>query len=724
MPLPAAIRFAESGWIPYKGPKGGVGWQNQSTGKVVYQEKQPGASTKPKKIDYEGLLLEDEKESEYGKKTYIESHKELDGLVKQMKKVVSGMGHSGMLKGYEVAEFNLGTGELDVKKTLEGISYVAMKAVSKLASASGMNDQVLASDVLRTVIGAFDSAGISYGVLGKYEAGQIKDALSDSVNKSVIDHYRSTFAAAAFSYSMSLRKDVGEYIGLDNEELESSEHAGKSMEMLVDSLADDMASNHHAIRAKAMELTKRLATTIVLSGTALPEVMPLASVSDLVKAYSLAAYETGYGKDLDAAVKESIDNDYEGDPDYDDDAPPIGDDYEDIDSLDDLLPDVDDIGDDDVAIPPPIPTRPPLIKRYAGGPTDDTLSQPLSSPEDSETGRAIVWHFANVIQKGLIDKVPLASDEFKEKLKHNSVFLEHQTIKASPEVTVAMKHAIAVDCGKGIDDRVSPERVKAFSEFVRKRGARSYSNLKGRLTDGEVAAAELVTTWAHSSDGSSDLSWALQHAAEEMFGLKDPYRTTRASTPYATKGKEILEEYGDVIGAFMEHTYEQTQAMLADAGIKHVTLYRGITMSTAQKNRLNLDTVAIKSFSGSTTIRRSGRDGEDVSMQPLSSFSTSPGTAAEFGEVMIAAVVPAEAIFSSAFTGTGCLNESELVVLSHKMNATVLDFGDSDSDAYTAKKYWELASGELDHENQSSVAGKSSPDDDYLNGLDDLFDDL
>jgi hypothetical protein len=48
-------------------------------------------------------------------------------------------------------------------------------------------------------------------------------------------------------------------------------------------------------------------------------------------------------------------------------------------------------------------------------------------------------------------------------------------------------------------------------------------------------------------------------------------------------------------------------------------------------------------------------------------------SASKFGDVMMAAQVPASQILSTPRTGFGCLNEHEMVVLGNVNNATIED---------------------------------------------------
>jgi hypothetical protein len=98
---------------------------------------------------------------------------------------------------------------------------------------------------------------------------------------------------------------------------------------------------------------------------------------------------------------------------------------------------------------------------------------------------------------------------------------------------------------------------------------------------------------------------------------------------------------------FIEETYKGTQEYFASKGYSpddQVILYRG--------------------FSTDDEYREG--DAEYIG-NALESWSTSPYTAAQFGDVVVAARIPVSGIFSTALTGLGCLTEFEVVVIGGTM---------------------------------------------------------
>ena len=66
----------------------------------------------------------------------------------------------------------------------------------------------------------------------------------------------------------------------------------------------------------------------------------------------------------------------------------------------------------------------------------------------------------------------------------------------------------------------------------------------------------------------------------------------------------------------------------------------------------------------------------DIEMQPISSWSIDVDQAKSFADngvykVLLKTVVPVELIFSTAFTGNGCLSEYEIVILGGKGKADI-----------------------------------------------------
>jgi hypothetical protein len=101
--------------------------------------------------------------------------------------------------------------------------------------------------------------------------------------------------------------------------------------------------------------------------------------------------------------------------------------------------------------------------------------------------------------------------------------------------------------------------------------------------------------------------------------------------------------------------HSATQGWLSDHGIKEVVVWRGMKHSIGTSPAV-LD-----------TIKAADKPLEcGAHLNPMNSWSASYDTAAGFagaGGFMLSAKVPASHIIGCCFTGAGCLNEQEFVVL-------------------------------------------------------------
>jgi len=175
------------------------------------------------------------------------------------------------------------------------------------------------------------------------------------------------------------------------------------------------------------------------------------------------------------------------------------------------------------------------------------------------------------------------------------------------------------------------------------------------------AASNLIQAWARSSNDSDIQSLAIQESAESEFGVRDthPWSLTQST---ADMVQSNLEENGSVYRDFLRTQYEDTQSKLADLGYTPgdmISLLRGVD-------------------------QRFGDVGEqmDARFRPLTSFTTDPGTARDFmdNEVtggvgsMLKVDVPVSDIFSTPYTGNGCLSEKEVVVLGGVKQTEIVDY--------------------------------------------------
>jgi hypothetical protein len=168
---------------------------------------------------------------------------------------------------------------------------------------------------------------------------------------------------------------------------------------------------------------------------------------------------------------------------------------------------------------------------------------------------------------------------------------------------------------------------------------------------------QIIHQWAESSNDHLRRSLAVQQVVERVFGLKDS-----ASVEVFSGGVSSVDERakalsdptsasGKFLSAVIRQQYADTQAYFEAKGIKEVTLYRG------------------------TDDPRLGAGEQEVVLRPLSSFSADRSVAYSFaseeGGRVLTVKVPVSQIFSTPFTGIGCLPEQEFVILGEPTTADV-----------------------------------------------------
>jgi hypothetical protein len=207
---------------------------------------------------------------------------------------------------------------------------------------------------------------------------------------------------------------------------------------------------------------------------------------------------------------------------------------------------------------------------------------------------------------------------------------------------------------KGLDG--NPEKYTAgWVPFI-------YPSEEGNKALYESAAAELVRQWQITSNDSNPTSLRIQDVARELFGLDDALGWTSPG-----QGRDGIASAGEtaplpispaqkkLLTAFVQAQYDQTQKYLEQKGIKKLTVYRGYFNNSLVDE---LDIMAADS----------GDDGDSgisdtLELRPLSSFSVDPKIASGFGPVIIESTIDAKDILALPLTGSGCLGESEVIVL-------------------------------------------------------------
>lgn len=210
-------------------------------------------------------------------------------------------------------------------------------------------------------------------------------------------------------------------------------------------------------------------------------------------------------------------------------------------------------------------------------------------------------------------------------------------------------------------------------------------------------AANYVSSWAISSNGDVPLSHAIQQEAQEMFGLEEdeivtlddifqerPERGGISKQDLVIQIGEVQQEQRDLIRAFIRAQYENTQEYYRSRGIT--------TVPVARAMNLDPENPFVKALLEKSKVwdvlSENDRDFEippsiEVSalLRPLSSFASSIPPTRGFSDesvtyrkqgdpygVVIVSQVPVHQILGSPYTGNGCLNEYELVVIGRMIN--------------------------------------------------------
>jgi hypothetical protein len=217
--------------------------------------------------------------------------------------------------------------------------------------------------------------------------------------------------------------------------------------------------------------------------------------------------------------------------------------------------------------------------------------------------------------------------------------------------------------------------------------------MEGLRTD---TVSKLVNEWAQTSNDHSVESLAMQDAATKEFNLSgttdrdksmdSSYTFIENDPPFTIRTLEDhvqgeIAKNGNMYQAFLRAQYNSTQQFFKDRGITEVSAYRGFNFN--EKYDANGGSV-LPPWADPEHNDVEGLDdnneGEeryvtphwdaDIPLRPLSAFSYDPDVAKNFSgsdgsdiRTVIGGQVPVSRILSTAVTGIGCLNESEMVVL-------------------------------------------------------------
>jgi hypothetical protein len=162
-----------------------------------------------------------------------------------------------------------------------------------------------------------------------------------------------------------------------------------------------------------------------------------------------------------------------------------------------------------------------------------------------------------------------------------------------------------------------------------------------------TSANQMLATWAASSNGVNPESLAIQQVAEKTFNIENAANWEKGDSVQNQTDKVVARSEGFIASA-LNAQYNATQELLKEANTTEITLYRGMR---------NLGDI-------------SGE--QEISMRPLSSWTTNLVTAQAFGSVVLSSTFPADRILATPVTGIGCLGEQEFVVLGGTTNAMVI----------------------------------------------------
>jgi hypothetical protein len=159
-----------------------------------------------------------------------------------------------------------------------------------------------------------------------------------------------------------------------------------------------------------------------------------------------------------------------------------------------------------------------------------------------------------------------------------------------------------------------------------------------------------VSAWAGTSNDHSWRSIALQAAAAEKFGLEPPAYIAKMAGEFAAHPN--WENGKGQARRFVDAMYERTQEWLSSRGITEIVLFRGMN------GTIGADTTAVDAASEPIEAT--------VHLNPLNSWTGRYDTTHTFAGnngYTLTARVPASKVIGCCFTGLGCLNEQEFVVV-------------------------------------------------------------
>ena len=206
-------------------------------------------------------------------------------------------------------------------------------------------------------------------------------------------------------------------------------------------------------------------------------------------------------------------------------------------------------------------------------------------------------------------------------------------------------------------------------------------------------ASRYVSSWAESSNGSNPLSYLIQETTQELFGLEDDsivgfddiYKASVSGKPRDFIRQEIDElksAEGELVKSFVLAQYENTQEFYKSRGITSIPVARGMTLPS---DHPYVQELVSKYGDWPPGDLNPPSIEASVLHRPLSSFATFLPATRQFARgqdstdapnpssygVLLVSQVPVHQIFGNPYTGNGCLNEYEVVVIGGGLNGKV-----------------------------------------------------
>jgi GNAT superfamily N-acetyltransferase len=180
----------------------------------------------------------------------------------------------------------------------------------------------------------------------------------------------------------------------------------------------------------------------------------------------------------------------------------------------------------------------------------------------------------------------------------------------------------------------------------------------------EAAVSNLVNAWAQTSNDTSVKSLSVQRAAEDVFKIKDatPWSGSSAnSEEFRARLDTHYEKHKETFQKFVKAQYRETQEMFKDIGVTEIDIYRGEGGETFRKR--GVDVPSGSSVEVTTTMR------------PLSSWASDFETAQSFATsdtaVILKTTIPVSRIVATPYTGNGCKNENEIMLMGGPVTSQV-----------------------------------------------------